>query len=66
MMDKETVKAIFTEKITAGLMDIMVEIQNECGIDDGGCPPMMEELLDNKIEELAEISAEIIKYQKGK
>ena len=54
------------EKIESAMTDVLISLQEECGIEDGGCDPLVAHHYDEALEDMAEAVRILLENQKGR
>lgn len=54
------------EKIESAMTDALISLQEECGIEDGGCDPFIAHQYDKALEDMAEAVRVLLENQKGR
>jgi len=54
------------EKIESAMTDVLISLQEECGIEDGGCDPLISHQYDEALEDMAEAVRILLENQKGR
>lgn len=54
------------EKIESAMTDVLISLQEENGIEDGGCDPLVSHQYDEALEDMAEAVRILLENQKGR